>query len=70
MSKKRWPGTGSSPKTAGSQSVNVRQKGDYETDEEGLQNRGQVSDAIWVRIVGYNEATGKTETVKRDEDAT
>ena len=56
-------------KMEGPQRINLRQKGDYETDGEGLQTSDQASDGIWVRN-DYNEATGKTETVKRDEDAT
>ena len=58
-------------KMEGLQRINVRQKCDEETGGEGLQNRGQASDVrpIWIWN-GYNEATGKTETVKRDEDAT
>ena len=56
-------------KMEGLQRITMRQKGDYETDGRGLQNRDQASDAKCVRH-GYNEATGKTETVKRDEDAT
>ena len=39
----------------------VLQKDASETKGEGIQNSDQASNAIWVRNMGYNEETRKTD---------